>query len=288
VDKVVTGSVEEIRVPLNYFSTTTSIQPTIILCENLDDCELMVEMAKLYARNENFAGLKVKLDRRPGGGSTITPTAESILSEGERLLLTFVDSDRKSPAGSLGKTALEAKKKFDTLQPLLAQLVILDAKDLENLLPDEFYRTEMEKHLDHAKSSVFLGALAGVGCHHARLYIDIKKGLKLGQLWDSDYLSCPDYDAVWGVLIEKIIEEKIAVSQQCRNCADSGKCCIPKTCACLLTCGNSLTLLKLGSESWRRNGRDLWKTMPDSMLSAVKKVSRITFEWGCAGSFQEG
>jgi hypothetical protein len=284
-DRIVAGRNVEITLPLSYFSSTTTIQPVILLCENLDDCKLIYEFVRTFAHAERLGAIKTSLDMRPGGGSTTADVAESILRPDRRMLVAVVDSDRESPGGALGGTALNTRRVFANWQRATSELIILKGRDLENLLPDEFYRTEFGQDSVHGGSVAFIAALVGSNCGSARLHIDIKKGLML-----KDILKRPnppqDFEGVWGAVVTSVAKGRLPCSEACVGCADAGSCSSPNACGCILSRSNSADLLSRGRVGFQHHGRQWWRTLPDCLKSPLSELARTVFDWGCAGSFQ--
>jgi hypothetical protein len=284
-NRVVRGAIVEITLPLSVFSSTTAIQPAILLCENLDDCELIYEFVRAFAHAERLGAIKTSLEMRSGGGSTTADVAGAVLSAGKRMLVAVVDSDRVSPCGALGGTASNTLREFNNWGSPTGELIILKARDLENLLPDEFYRNEFSHDADHGSSVAFLTALADSNCGDARLHIDIKKGLVL-----KDILAGPsrpqDFGNVWGTVVNRVEERRLPCSEACVTCADADSCSSPEACGCILTRSNSANLLSRGSVGFRRNGRDWWRTLPHWLKTPANELARTVFDWGCAGAFQ--
>jgi len=284
-ERVVLGKNEEIRLPLSFFATTAAIQPTILLAENLDDCYLIYEMARALARSIGLGSVKTTFDNRPGGGSTTHQVAEDLLNLMNRLLIAVVDSDKETPGGAIGNTARDTRKVFHDLSPEIGQLVIVRGRDLENLLPDAFYRDNFIHHVDHGQSAAFITALESAGCGLARLHIDIEQGLTLNVLLREAGVP-NDFENVWGKVVIAVSGQQLPASQGCVACALAGYCANPAACGCVLTRGNSMDLLSIGAEAWRRNGREFWRTLPHCIESAFMEVARAAFDWGCASSLQ--
>jgi len=279
------GDILEIILPLEFFSTTTSIQPPILLCENLNDCVLLWEMARVFGREIGLGTINPKLELRQGGGQTIATVAEHELARRARLLLVVVDSDRVTPKGGLGQTAKGALEVFSKSDSVLGDLLILNARELENLLPDAFYLDEFANHAIYGNSTAFLTAMIGLGCGEARLYLDVKRGLLL-----SEILSCdsrpPDHERIWGAVVGCVADGRFPHCQSHRVCADGGVCATPKSCCCILVRSFGGSLLAKGTTAFQHNGRMLWRTLPSCLKAAISEVARPIFEWGCAAPFQ--
>ncbi len=284
-ERVARGAIVEITLPLSFFSSTTAIQPAILLCENLDDCELIYEFVRAFAHAERLGAIKTSLEMRSGGGSTTANVAGAVLSAGKRMLVAVVDSDRESPGGALGGTASNTRREFNHWGLATGELIILNGRDLENLLPDEFYQNEFGQDADHGNSVAFLTALADSNCGTARLHIDIKKGLILKDILVR--ANPPqDFHDVWGTVVNRVAERRLPCSEACVTCAGADSCSSPEACGCILTRSNSANLLSRGSEGFRRNGLDWWRTLPTWLKPPASELARTVFDWGCAGAFQ--
>lgn len=282
---VTVGGITEIKIPLLFFSSTVATQPAILLCENLDDCNLIHEMVRMYARAKKMEGVGTNLERRLGGGSTTADVADGILAEGKRLLLTVVDSDRETPDGALGATAKSAQSVFNNRKLATSELLIVGGRDLENLLPDQFYQREFDNDPDHSGSAAFITALAGAGCSAARLHIDVKAGLSLKKLLGRGRTQ-GEFQSVWGLVVTHVAQGKLPGSAECVACASAAKCLNPCKCMCVLTRPNGCALLSRGVQFFHRERREIWRTLPGCLKSAVNKVANAAFDWGCAAPFQ--
>jgi len=278
------AAIEEIRLPLTFFAFSSSIQPSLLLCENLDDSRLIYEFARTFANIEHLAAIKTKLEMRSGGGSTTADVAADVLDNVKRLIFAVVDSDRDSPAAPIGVTAQRVKRVFDSRNQVISQLIVLSGRELENLLPDDFYREKFGGHPDHGDSANFITSLSEHGCVEARLHIDIKEGLKLCDLLGSVGRSS-DFNAVWGGVVALIAERRLPCSEPCSLCAGDEICRTPSSCVCVLTSPNRSSLLEIGCADFGRHGRKWWMALPEHLKAPIMELARKIFDWGCAGDF---
>lgn len=275
----------EIRMPLAFFSMSKSSQATILLAENLSDCKLLRELTRAFVKSEGLGSARICFDDCLGGGATTSVLAEDIIKENRRLMFSVVDSDRQTPFGSLGSTALTIQRVYNSLLPVNADLHILRCRELENLMPDDFYVDEFGSHSDHKLSVDFLLSLLGSGCDNARLHVDIKRGLLLKDVFMSPGMPS-DFEAVWGPLAQAVADGRLPVSAGCRDCAIAEKCAKPAECSCVLMRSNGANLLERGRTVWERRSRELWNNLPYCLKQALAELCRSLFDWGCAAPKQ--
>ena len=85
--------------------TNSSLLLPVLLAENFTDCNVLVELAILFAEVRQL-GIKVAFDKRPGGGSTTAQVLHETLKQSWlQPVFLFCDSDRKYPGGDCGATA---------------------------------------------------------------------------------------------------------------------------------------------------------------------------------------
>lgn len=274
----------EIRVPLDYFSTLASVRPALLVCEHLSDCSVLREMAQAYGVIvRSGSGVRINFENRLGGGSNLAAVTEAVFLEGNRILLIVVDSDRKTPNGALGSTSLAAQRIFNQNRPnqVAAKFVILRGKELENLLPDDFYRSEFDNSQHHSDSVKFMCSLTEHGFNVARLHVDIKEGLKVKQLFVAEGLP-QDFSEVWTPVLNGVAETRLSSNQRCVTCANSFRCQSEEDCQCVLMMPHNSNLLEKGAEAWKRDKRSLWMSLSGPLRDAAIDISNVTFDWGCA------
>ena len=284
-NRIVIGDRVQIRLPLGFFRTTRSVQSVILVAENRDDCVIIYEMTRAFARTKRVAAVQTSLEFLPGGGSQTYEVADDVLRAGERLVVVVVDSDRETPAGALGDTARNARRIFRERDRAFAELLILRARDLENLLPDDFYTLELGADQHHRDSIAFITNLNGAGCETARLHIDIERGLRLRALLHPERAP-DDFADVWGPVVSALRDSKLPSTIGHRQCAKDELCGENGDCNCILTRENGADILPMAEVSFQRRGRELWESMPKFMESAASEMTRLIFDWGCASTPQ--
>lgn len=143
VDPVLLVSVERggvTRIPLAHFADETSVNRALLLCEHMYDCEVIAELAESRLRSLGISGackLSMKFASGGGGGTHLalrTTQRREPLSIG----VCVVDSDREHPNGALGTTASACRASFIPVWNW--KLYVINAREMENLLPPELVR----------------------------------------------------------------------------------------------------------------------------------------------------
>lgn len=153
------------ELPIDFFNTTESIQPTSMLCENLDDIKFYIKQARCFHPYSPMA-----VNRRHGGGGT-TYDVFNILKNRNLFCLVIVDSDVKYPGCGLGETANRFDKNYKAKQTNV-EVKILPVHEAENLVPVSFM-------MSHSKPSgtIFLKKLEKRGVLRHLVFYDIKNGI---------------------------------------------------------------------------------------------------------------
>jgi hypothetical protein len=166
-----------IKVPVKFFNDTTKIQSTILLCENSEDTKFYIKVARVYCLWKNLKKIPLKYTSRGGGGSTISREYENIQNYQENLCLCLIDSDRLSPHSSVGKTA-QAIQEIDDENILTTQLVILNFREIENLIPNSILSELCQNNLDRERSLKLLEVISSSNVAKSRDFLDMKDGSK--------------------------------------------------------------------------------------------------------------
>ncbi|MEZ0300252.1 MAG: hypothetical protein ACAI35_27665 [Candidatus Methylacidiphilales bacterium] len=279
IEKISSKNKNIVKLPLTYFSSSKSTKPSSLLAENLIDCKLIAEIARSYARSLVNGGLNVSFNMIPGGGSTTADILEEALTVNEGLLLICVDSDRKSPLSSLGATALNTKRVFDKYTRPTSELHILNARELENILPDEFYINTFGNTTGLKETVNVITAFYANDLQTARLYIDIKEGLTLNAL-QIEFNKCTDYKIVWVPVEEAISRNKFPIALHCNPCQKQIKP-VTSTCTCIVTGPNPHKILSKALISFQRHGKQMINSMPSSQLKQVLlNFGQLVLDWG--------
>ncbi|MGK3963484.1 hypothetical protein WMF38_04760 [Sorangium sp. So ce118] len=168
-----------IRASLHHFDKSTRAIRAVLLGENLVDVDFYAEMAQLLLAVRNVRQLRLQVERRGAGGSTLAPEFTRIADDG-RIVLAIADSDRRYPKGPPGGTWSELEKKAQG-RPAFQRARDVHGREAENLVPLDVYDAALaQRSAKDPRLSVVadLRRLAEVHRSHA----DIKDGITLYQV----------------------------------------------------------------------------------------------------------
>lgn len=121
---------------ISRYSDSAATQASRLICEHEDDCEVLRNLA--VARLHGSSQANIKLQIRNGGGSTTANVYNIEARESEAPILAVVDSDRRTSMDAIGDTASHVMTAWNNMgKPSDKQVVIIDALELENLIPIE-------------------------------------------------------------------------------------------------------------------------------------------------------
>jgi hypothetical protein len=174
----VTTKTEHYIVHTDTIQHSADIQNTIILGENTCDCHIFKIIGNYYLQSINIAdSVAIKGTNQLGGGDTTAQAFTEIHLEKHSFCLCILDSDQKMPCDTLGQTAHKVEKfaQRNQLSNFKSQHhVIKGFRELENLLPDEFYA---KKYSFDVNKKDILKTLSGYDLS-ARCFFDMKHGIK--------------------------------------------------------------------------------------------------------------
>lgn len=120
------------HVPLALFQDPDYSRKSELLCEDLSDCVLLEKFAEVYVRR-NYPLCSVAVRSVAGGGNATAASLHASSADPNPFCLCVVDSDRELPSGALGETARRCVAAY--IKSWRVRLIVLDARELENLLP---------------------------------------------------------------------------------------------------------------------------------------------------------
>ncbi len=218
--KVIRLSSSYIRIPL--------VSKTKILGENETDIKFYEKIAQTYLSWNRLGNIKLSYLSHGGGGDTTATAYKTIQETKEQLCLCIADSDREFPDDKEGVTA---KKLIDIdvkFQSPLCKLLILDVREIENLIPISIYKKAV-CHKEQKETITILEKLESStipNIRNARKYLDIKKGLKLWRFFHAS--SSKEFLAYWkSVLVELKIQFVCTLptsEEQCNGDKDKCQC----------------------------------------------------------------
>lgn len=121
------------HVPMRDFSNPDLLESCNLVCEDINDCDVISLFAENYIRHK-YSGLCISLRSVSGGGNGISRQLQRSVDRGQAVSIYVVDSDREVVEGGMGDTA---KRCFaiDLRDVWRVALYITEARELENLIP---------------------------------------------------------------------------------------------------------------------------------------------------------
>ena len=252
------------------FLASANVQKTVLLCENIDDGKIYTIFAKEYLKFKN-SKLKVKLKIENGGGNTIAPTFKRKIESSEDLCLCILDSDKKYPTDdSLGETSRRVERETsDILTPKNDFIVIKQARELENILPESFY---YKKYSGDVNKAPIFNKLDSIRSINKRIifFLDIKKGLK-------------HYDVRKFVELSYITQDIITYNSE-PDCSTEEYCTKRDVCNCRIIEGFGNNILNDFIDFYDKNHHEIELIIKSSDIYLKKiwvYISKLVFSWGC-------
>lgn len=156
-----------------------------ILTENIADAEILITASRIAITKMRLANIcTASLIKCNGGGNTTYENYLDLKGNG-KLFLCVIDSDKHHPNAPHGETARRFKKETSELSDG-HQLLIIDAHEIENIIPSKILMDALDPDLTG-------GIIFNRGKFEFRKYIDHKNGLTVGEAikhdldFDSDY-----------------------------------------------------------------------------------------------------
>jgi hypothetical protein len=260
----------QVTIPYSALTDSISLQKTVFLCEDSQDCSFFEYLAEYFKKQRKFF-YTVMFDHFHGGGDRTKREFENIVT-GKNLRFCFclLDSDKKHPKGAVGGTA----KKFSTqANPPFTHHELLNVHEAESLLPfNVLYKTiTPPASSDQIDSSDYLEELERID-HPAIYYFDLKNGFELNVVMELD----KNHGPFWGKLLKNIKPPTVK-----QGCIDNGECVCGGNCKVIHGLGKDLlpNFLKLiGKKSSQKIGELLSTTKKEMWL----KWGELIFWWGCA------
>ncbi|PHB52893.1 hypothetical protein COE92_18345 [Bacillus wiedmannii] len=170
------------EVPINHFTRVMSISPSVLLSEDMSDCEFYEKIAKKFI-SENQQKINTNLQFRlvSGGGSGAFKSYEYELNK-NNLVLTISDSDRTYPTDKIGSTLLKLRSVYNKYkQDRVTELIELDVREKENLISPSLYL--LCYNVCSKEYLLSLCELESSPLHQEKLrYMDLKGGIRAESL----------------------------------------------------------------------------------------------------------
>jgi hypothetical protein len=269
-DKQQVSGTYRIILPLEWFSTTDKIQCTNFICENLTDCDVYLALAKKYMSKHSLRMASLHLKCVNGGGHNTGQVLDDAL-RGRHFTLCIVDSDQDTSRDMPGETARKAIEVFRKGNQPLSELIVIKARELENLLPDVVLeqvwlsvRVELRSRVRH---------LSRIPNHELRLYANIKsRDITLQDILN--YLD-QDEDA-----FSSLVKPDVLPEAQLR-CITDQACANATFCQCIILKSLPGDALANSVEVISRTAHvELWSDIHDVHSSELERVLKSIVNWG--------
>jgi hypothetical protein len=276
------GHCKVISIPAHYFCDSALIQKTLLLTENLDDATFYKTIAEIYLRWKKLKKkITILLDPYLGGGSTTVTAYKLIQNNQERFCLCFLDSDKKSSSSPFGNTAKNVVAIDDPNKPFCEYFVI-GVREIENLIPTRLYSEISSGDPNRMAGVNFLERLEKSTLTEARKYLDIKKGLKLGEILSAS--SNTPFSTDWLNGLNDLYPLAISISKTCLN---DQVCLKSENCDCIITTGLGDNILKTVVEQiekptqYQLREPKIAKMVDQLLKPEWEKIGEIITAWCC-------
>lgn len=282
--KSTNGANNILSLPLEHFSDSRTTESTRLVCENLDDCYVYTELYGVWG-NLNRLNIRCSFEPEHGGGNTISRLAERHINEGYRLALILTDSDRDFKEDKLGATANDVENKIRKNAPILVSHTHLNVRELENLLPDEVYTEHIhQNYKDHRDAMEAIGELSIRSFKEARLYIDLKNGLKLHKLLRLADSEKPCCQATWEPILREARGTSIYNKNVSQTCIKDSTCKMGNhaDCTCYVVGRGRDDTLEISRTILPRLGRQWCKNLCPELSIEFDRIMEELLNWGCS------
>jgi hypothetical protein len=259
-----------LKVPPRFFVNTRNIQETILLCENLRDARWYRVIAEVVCKWKRIEGVKISFDSIGGGGTTIKDYYEKYQAEKNRFCICILDSDQDYSKGAMGGTALSVKNCHDS-SCLLSHFVIINAREIENLIPIKVLEDLVQGNDKRSKALQFVESLNRSSSHEPRLFADLKKDKAVKNIIKGD---C-------GLFWQKVLLDLMPNSIQ-EKCLQDLECNSVDNCICQIDSGFGENLLDSSIQWLDNNGNNFHKLsrmVEDAIKPEWERVGQEVFSW---------
>lgn len=278
-----TKSVEErgnqriLYVPIYMLQDSSVVQKAVLLGENFLDTRLYVMFAELFKRHKKMGNMRVVPERRGGGGREVVTEYRNLQNEQSSLCLCIVDSDRQCPNGSFGEVAKQILGVESDSFPM-SEVIATRVRMIENHFSLRQLASAIAGNSSRSQAVTFLEQLEKVGATELRKYIDLKNGIILSKINESD--TREQVRMFWyGELLKLMVNGVIGS----KACVTEGKCIQDSSCVCEIMPGFGSALLKnvvdeLDKMSPKKREEDLCPITREEWLY----IGGVVFGWCCA------
>lgn len=268
-----------IRLSASYLADPSLIDKAVLLCENLTDTHLYMHPSEAYLHWSNIGHITLRYDPRLGGGQTTSNVYESIRCASNRLCLCIVESDRKTPNDDLGGTARAARAVHCRGNQPLCELLILEERAVENIIPTVMFQNALSSDNSRMLGVLFLENLESTAFAGARAYLDMKHGLKLGEIMHAPRNS--HFVNYW-MPVARALRGKAATVDP--RCWATPRCDTSTDCCCALAPGLGESILEDVCEFLVcKSSAKKAEMVPNHLRPRWETIGQLVVAW-CCGS----
>jgi len=266
-----------VKLSATHFDDFSIVDKAIFLCENLNEVRFYQQLTRAYLFWSGLGQVRICCDPRGGGGDTTADAYEAIRSPRNQLCLCIVDSDRTTPSDSIGNTALRVKRIDDADDQPLCELTILDVRETENLVSRTIYQETVWGDPNRMEGVLFLESLESSTYPHARRYLDMKRGLKLGEIVHAPPNSA--FYKYWRPIVRDLQNEAHAI---CDACWSDPDCTCKQDCHCIVAPGLGDGILEDVTDYLeRQSSQKVAEMVPELLKDEWENLGELITAWFC-------
>ncbi len=272
LEVVENGDVKKIRVSIKKFSDFSILDTSILLLEDMNDSNFYQIIVDYYLLSNNLSNIRIDYEPMNGGGDNTHKSFSKIQESAKRLCLCLLDNDKKAPGLDMGSTAKKVAKVNDESQPLCS-LFIINAREIENLIPTFMYKETFKTDPNKLKAIKLLEQLDNSESTEARKYLDIKEGLNFKKILQDKPKTL--FRVYWTNFAEEF--HPVDTFKECISC---NSCTKPSECICIVTPGFGKNILVEIIENYK--GKDVSDLLSDELKVEWDRIGRTITAWCCA------
>lgn len=260
---------ETLTVGPDFFLDSSSVQHTLIVCEDVNDSDFYKIIANYYSKKIKANLLTIKYEAVNGGGGS---TKRIFDRKVDNLEITFciLDNDKKHPKYPEGGTCknFNGEKHVKT-----GKVIVIDAHEIESLIPFELLENVLIEEKASSEKIDSLDVIRNICSldETAKLFFDHKKGLDIKSAFSLD----EKYGSYWLPLINK------AKPNQINDCIKNNKCDCEKSCYKISGFGDGL-LTKSTAYVNNHNPKNFTPSLNGHLEDLWNYIGKSFFSWSCA------
>jgi hypothetical protein len=238
----------------------------------MDDSEFYKIIVNNYLLSSDLSKIKVDYDPMNGGGQNTHKSFSQIQKTQNRLCLCLLDNDKKAPGLDIGSTAKSVKKVDDTSNPFCS-LFIIDAREIENLIPTLMYKEIFNTNTEKLNAIEFLEKLDNAGLTTVRKHIDIKEGLNVKKVLKEEPQTL--FRIFWTDFAKEFYPNDIF-----KECISCETCIKSSDCISCVTPGFGKNILVKAIANYK--DKDVSHLISDDLKLEWDRIGRTITAWCCA------